>query len=559
MFKKESKRLLGISAAMMLILPVIPFVQPTQVQAVSDTFTLTSVGNDTINVTMNGTASVLMPDGTIVTANTPFKVKENRTYTFVGIDGEMKTQKSITMTNVPNAPALLVVAPGEKTKIKFESADPHSGIQDMRYKVYDEAAGEASQPFTTWEPLQASKDYTIPSITANTSRTWVVKAEFRDVAGNVATNIVNRFLIENWKPNVNISQTAKFVNSTNVNVRAVGFSKYAPVSQARLGLSSTNLDKTYETNTLQNLFNGANGVDEYNYIYDLPYTIPDKEGSHTLYVEMSKKQNSQTLTSDMASTSLVYDKTAPTGTAVINNGEDTLPSRDTTLTINTADNLSGVEKIKIVEEGTGKEVTITNPPAKFVRDWTFDMDVTGRIVVIVTDKAGNESTIYSQKVTFAKLNINSVDLTQNRNPIKYNNKNPFVRKSSWNALEEQMLSGSNFEFAVGYDMGVGNTADYTITGEYIMSIEKDGKISYQTVMTPFNSSTGSTFNSGKVNIPENMPEGADVFVTANLKAVNKQKPGLVLTETTGKKLFGKIGKGNLNDVVNGAIQFNEVN
>lgn len=563
MSKQSKKKWLSITAALMMATPIIQLSQPTAVHAVADTFTLTKSGNDKIVVSLNGTPQVQLPDGNIVSTNYTFTAKRNMTYTFVGIDGAVRHQKSITMTTVPNANDVLVVAPGESVKLNFESGDAHSGVKDMRYKVYNEASGESSASYTAWESFKAEKPYTVPSIPVNTNSNWIVKAEFRDVAGNVASNVISRFIVENWAPSVNISQTTRYTNNRNINVRAVGLTKFADPLEAKVGTASGSFDRTYNLTTASNLFTGTNNGDDRNFIYNLPYTLPDVEKEHTLYYQMSKKQNNQTLNSPVVTTKVMYDKTAPTGTVIINNNEDFVPSREVKLTIDTSDTLSGVEKVIVREVGASasKMIEIKDPSPREVRTWVFDMNETGQIEMVVTDRAGNTDVITSKIVRFAKLNINTIELTQNRNPLVYNKSNPFETKSDWDGGDEIMLSGSNFEFGVGYDMGVANTADYTVTGTYVMEVEKDGVTHYKTEATNFAPKVGmiDRFESGKVNIPENMPEGADVFVTISLRSVNKMNKAIVMNESTGKRQFGKIGEKNLDEAVNEKIRFNEVN
>lgn len=567
MSKQTRNKWLSISAAILMVTPIVQLHDPLEVQAVADTFTLTAINNDTISIAMNGTPQVQLPNGVIVTANSTFKATENKTYTFVGIDGLVKHQKSITMTTVPNTAKTLVVSPGELVKLNFESGDAHSGVQDMRYKIYNEgapstdASSETQQAFTAWESFKAQKDYTIPTVNPNTNSNWVVKAEFRDVAGNIATNVVARFVIENWAPTANINQTIRYTNKRNIDVRAVGVTKFADPHQGKIGVSSSALTTVHTLSGFPNKFTGTNVGDDRNYVYDLPFILPDVEKDHTIYFQMTKMQNTKQLVSSIVNTRVMYDKTAPTGTVVINGGEPVVPSREVRLTISTQDSLSGVDRIKIVEDGTTKERWIDNPGATIVENWNFGMNDTGRISVVVFDKAGNERTIQSQEVTFAKLNINSIELLQNRNPQVYNKDNKFEKKSAWDGTKEIMLSGSNFEFGVGYDMGVANTVDYNITGSYVVEIEKDGTTHYKSVVTNFTPRAGliDRFESGKVNLPENMPKDANVFVNISLKAVNKANPSVVMTETTGNRLFGKIGDKNLDEAVNDAIRFNEVN
>ncbi|WP_442638153.1 hypothetical protein [Rossellomorea marisflavi] len=562
--KSSKMGFLFLSSVLLVTTPLINLLPVSEVHAVADSFTLTKVGNDQISIQMNGTPQVQLPNGTIITGNTTFRVTENKTYTFVGIDGAVKVQKPFTMTTVPDTAPLLMVSPKENVFINFESGDAHSGVKDMRYVAYKEADGQGSTPFTSWESFKSRKSWTVPSIPAQTSAMWVVKAEFRDVAGNISTGVVGRFFIDNEAPIVSLNNTVTYTNVRDVDIKASISSKFKNPEEGFLSTTTTGPFESYTLGDLDNLYTGSNAGEEKRFEYELPYTLPATEGRHNVYFKATKQQHNQTLTSGLASKQIIYDKTPPTGTVVIDNGEDVVPSNEVNLTIKTADNLSGVDKIKIVEEsqeGTVKEKVINNPSATTKVNWNLYVGDTAKVSVVVYDRAGNQTVIESQTVTFAKLSITAFELTNNRNPSKYHAGNPFrVKTWDWRGEDEMMLAGSSIDFKIYYDLGLGQAVDYNVTGEYIVEVKTaDG--SYNNVdKVKFDDDDGivNGFSAEKVMIPEDAPKGAKVFISSNLEATRKTNSAIKSNATFAPAYVGTVGN-TLSEEVNSLIEFNEIN
>lgn len=562
--KTSKKGLLVFSSLLLATIPMVNLLPVSEVHAVADTFTLTKVGNDQISVQLNGTPQVQLPNGTVVTSNTTFRVTENKTYTFVGIDGAVKVQKPFTMTTVPDTAPLLMVSPGENVTLNFESGDAHSGVKDMRYVAYNEANGQGSTPFQSWESYKTTKPWTVPSIAGQTSAMWVIKAEYRDVAGNVSTGVIGRFFIDNEAPGVSLSNTVTYTNERDVDVVANVATKYQDPYEGFLATSSAGPFQSYTLKDLTNLYKGTNTGETRNFEYALPYTLPSAEGIHSVYFKATKKQNNQILTSGTVSKQIVYDKTAPTGTVVIDDGADVVPSNEVKLTIKTADNLSGVDKIKIVEEsqeGTVKEKIITNPSATTTVDWTLYVGDTAKVSVVIYDKAGNTRVIESQTVTFAKLSITKFELTNNRNPSKYYPGNPFqVKTWDWRGEDEMMLAGSSIDFSIYYDLGLGQAVDYDVTGEYIVEVKTTDGSYYNVDKVQFveGNSIVNGYSAEKVMIPGDAPKGAKVFISSNLLATRKTNSSIKSNATFAPAYVGTVGN-TLSDEVNTLIEFNEIN
>lgn len=561
--KTKQRALLTLSAFLLISSPLVPLSPASEVQAVADTFTLTKVGNDRISVVLNGTPQVQLPNGVIVTTNTTFTVTENKTYTFVGIDGAVKVQKPIVMTTVPNTAPLLMVSPNESVFLNFESGDPHSGVKDMRYVAYDEAVGQASKSYSTWESFKAKKAWTVPTITNQTSATWVVKAEYRDVAGNIASNVIGRFFIDNEAPLISLNKTVSYTNIRDMDVIASISSKFADPESGYLSTAQNGTYESYNLADQPNLFTGTNVGQEKNFEYTLPYQLPVAEGTYNLWFKADKRQNNILLTSQPVQKTVMYDKTPPTGTVVINDGSEVIASNQVKLNINTADNLSGVEKIRIVEEsasGTVKEQEILNPPANVVVDWNLYIDDEAQVSVIIYDKAGNSRIIESQVVTFAQLTITGFQMTNNRNPLVYYPGSPFQTKTwDWDGTNEKMLAGSTFDFRIYYDLGLGQPVDYNVTGTYTVEF-KTGAVSHHKATIPYDPADAIVNGLSAVNveIPVDIPKGARVFVSSDLKAVRKMNVNIVSTDQFPSAFIGVIDS-SLEEAVNSTIEFNEIN
>lgn len=563
--KTSKKGLLVLSGLLFATMPIVTLLPASEVHAVADTFTLTKVGNDQISVQLNGTPQVQLPNGTVVTSNTTFRVTENKTYTFVGIDGAVKVQKPFTMTTVPDTAPLLMVSPGENVKLNFESGDVHSGVKDMRYVAYNEANGQGSIPFQAWESYKTTKPWVIPDIPKQTSGTWVVKAEFKDVAGNISTGVIGRFFIDNEAPDVSINKTLTYTNKQDIDVIANISTKYKDPYQGFLGLSSNGAFQAYSLKDYSNLYKGTNSGETRNFEYALPYKLPSSEGIHKVYFKANKKQNSQLLTSDPVSKQIVYDKTAPTGKVVIEDGGELVDSNEVKLTIDSADNLSGVDKIRIFEtslSGTTKEKTIDNPSPKMVVDWTLYMGDTAKVGVEIFDKAGNRYVTESQVVTFVKLSITAFELTNNRNPGKYHSTQPFqVKKWDWDGTKEEMLKGSTIDFKLYYDLGLGQPVDYDVTGSYTVVVRTNDNSYYNIDKVKFTNADRivNGYSAVKVPIPDDAPKGAMVLVSSDLTATKKTKTSVKSNATFGPAYVGTVGEKSLSEVVNHQIQFNEIN
>lgn len=559
--KTNKRAFLALSALLLISSPLMPLFPASEAHAASNTFTLTKVGDDKISVVMNGTPQVQLPNGNIVTTNTTYTVKENKTYTFVGIDGASKTQKPMVMTTVPNTTPLVMVSPGENVFLNFEAGDPHSGVGDMRYVAYDEAAGQESKPYSSWESFKTKKAWTVPSIPNQTSGTWVVKAEFRDVAGNVASNVIGRFFIDNEAPVISLNKTVSYTNLRNMDVVTSISAKFSDPETGYLSTTQSGPFTTYQLKDQPNVYTGSDSGQVKNFEYELPYTLPVAEGVYDLWFKANKRQNNILLESQPVKKTVMYDKTAPTGTVKINDGSSTVESNEVKLTIQTADNLSGVQKIRIVEEsvsGSVKSQEILNPASSLLLDWTLYISDTAKVSVIIYDNAGNTRIVESQIVTFAQLTITKFELTNNRNPVAYYPSSPFQTKTwDWNGEEEKMLAGSTFDFKIYYDLGLGQPVDYTVTGTYTVEY-KTGTVTHFQETVPYVLKNTNGFSATNVAIPAYIPKDAKVFVSTDLKAVRKADTSIVKTASFPSAFIAVIDS-TLDEAVNSTIEFNEIN
>lgn len=561
---KPKRILVAVTALLLMASPHVPFTNSGKAFAAPDTFTLTKSANNKISVALNGTPQVQLPNGIVTTANTVFTVTENRTFTFVGIDGARKFEKSVVMDSVPNTAPLLMASPGEPVFLNFESGDTHSGVTHMRYVAYDEAKGQGATAYSTWETYKTKKAWTIPTIPANTSATWIVKAEFRDKVGNIASNVVGRFFIDNVAPTVTLEKTPTYTNLRDIEIVAGVTTQFEDPENGLLSTALTGPYKSYTLMDLTNEYTGGTIGNDRHFEYNLPYTLPATDGIYDLYFKATKRQHTRVLTSAPANKKVIYDKTPPTGTVIINDGDTVAPSNEVKLTIRTDDNLSGVDRIKIVEEsdsGSVKEITINNPDPTEVVDWTLYVGDTAKVTVVVTDKAGNNRTIASQEVVFSQMAITKFELLNNRNPVVYNETNPFqVRTWDWDGDTEPMLAGSSFDFSIYYDLGMGQPVDYNITGTYDVIVKTDdGTYNKTSTGNAFVSPLSGGFKAENVPIPLDAPENAKVLVSATLNSERKTNSSVKSQAEFLPAHIGTVGNQTLEEAVNSRLEFQEIN
>jgi hypothetical protein len=108
-------------------------------------------------------------------------------------------------------------------------------------------------------------------------------------------------------------------------------------------------------------------------------------------------------------TQIKLDKTAPTGSVQINNGEGATTSRSVTLTVTAADAISGAYKIRFSNDGLWDTEKWEIPSS--TKTWTLSSGSGDKTVFYqIIDKAGLTSTTYSDTIT---LTSSSSDLDSN--------------------------------------------------------------------------------------------------------------------------------------------------
>ena len=143
---------------------------------------------------------------------------------------------------------------------------------------------------------------------------------------------------------------------------------------------------------------------------------PTLEGEVTVTLESDKVQD-QAGNLNNASGSILsfgYDKTAPTGTLLINSDKEVTNEKDVNLTIAGTDSLNGIEKMKISQE----LVTASTIDQSVKGDWidfataktftlTTDKDGNYTVYMQLKDKAGNISSIISDTIFYSSSFINN--------------------------------------------------------------------------------------------------------------------------------------------------------
>lgn len=245
------------------------------------------------------------------------------------------------------------------------------------------------------------------------------------------------------------------------------------------------------------------------------------------------------------------DKVKPTGSFIINNGAAQTNNRNVTLKVTHNDNLSGINQIKVTENGVSKTFAPSNNLTTI--PWTVSQQA-GKKVFTVTlcDRAGNE-TILSNSIIYTNLEITGLTLSNVVNPKTFNSKNPFTAKK-WVFSPQPMSAGGNISFNVNLSAPV-DLPSHTDTVRYTLRIT-DPKGSVKLLNGNMARSTGTTY-AAKVTVPKETPTNSKVEL---LVTANRQSSGFSETvyypNKDSSSIFAHIGTVTTN--INKDIRFNEI-
>ena len=264
------------------------------------------------------------------------------------------------------------------------------------------------------------------------------------------------------------------------------------------------------------------------------------------------------------------DRHNPTGSVVIDKGQDFLNNEETTIHINFNDVVSGnnvasgIHTIKVSDVNGTYSKTFTNPSGTSMSiPWVLvpweasDGSLKAQVKVEITDKAGNTITVQSQVVDIIKVYVTDFYLTDVLNPLVYNDENPFRTLTYPHIPSQELMAGGNFSFEFDYYHPGNVNSKWKI--DYILNIRYQKPNQSEEVLTTkrLKEQVQGHFETQHI-IPYYMPEGTKVYLDIELILYDqngrKVATGYFPQPTNTSLLIGEI-KGDLRDV----LQFNEFN
>ena len=409
--------------------------------------------------------------------------------------------------------------------ITLKASDTASGVSTMQFR---NESGSWSQE----EAYSTSKSWTLS--TGDGVRT--VGARFKDVAGNWSPEVKDTIVLDTTAPVLGefiIQGGRAYYNSNTANITFKATDNFSGIREMYV----SNDNATWATMP---------------YTESFSWNLTTGDGTKTVYIKLVDVAGN---ISAVISRSIVIDKVKPTGTLVISNGNEQTMSRDVKLTLKFADDRSGVEIIKIQEDGS-EYVFPSTPTSPTTIDWRLSQGTGLKIVhMVLVDRAGNMSDPINDSIVVDKVAIEKYVITNIVNPTVFNKTNPFKAKA-WVFEPQPMVAGGNFSFAVTlkepYDASV-------VEDKAVYKVQIVGANGYDKVITGIMDRQSAVNYTATVTVPEDTPKGAKVFtvVTASRELMvspfDKQIVYFPGEEATTKAQIGEIS-GNIFE----QIKFNEI-
>lgn len=410
--------------------------------------------------------------------------------------------------------------------LSLSALDNASGVAQMQFKNEDGS-------WSTAEAYKTSKSWTLSTGDA-VKTVWV---RYKDNAGNWSDPVSDTIKLDTTAPTVSkfvIQDDKPYYNSHSVYLNLKITDAFSGIKEVYI----SNNNSTWTT---------------FAYAEKINWTLTSGDGNKTVYMKVLDIAGNM---SSVVSDTIFIDTVKPTGSIVINNGDEQTMSRDVKIKITFSDNSggSGIKTVKVIEGD--KEYTFpTVPTSPVTIDWRLEEGTGMKTVnVILIDKAGNVSNTISDSIIVDKLSIEKFTLTDVVNPIKFNNKTPFTPKV-WDFSPQPMLAGGNISFAVDlktpYDASV-------VEDSVLYKVEIIGG-SYHKALTGQIGLQSKDHYSKTVTIPEDAPEGAKVYVTVTAKRQLLVSPhDLQVVYFPGVEATTKAQIGVVDGNIHEQVKFNEI-
>ena len=251
----------------------------------------------------------------------------------------------------------------------------------------------------SWESFASSKTWTL----GQTNATATVYAKYRDAAGNATSCVSATIIHDSVAPTLTMTNPAtnSYVNSTNV---------------ASVAVSGT-CNEAGRTVTLSGAATGSATCSSGTWSTTVNFSSAS-EGNLTLTASLSDAAGNTTT----INRNIVKDTIAPTGSLVLNGGDDYTSSPDLTLTLSTNDGT----QMYITEDSTcasgGSYVSFASSAAFS----STQSEGINYIFVKFRDAAQNESTCYQASIIFDDIDPSWTDVPLHANANNSTNSSPMV-------------------------------------------------------------------------------------------------------------------------------------
>ncbi|MCA9391678.1 hypothetical protein KC614_00545 [candidate division WWE3 bacterium] len=363
---------------------------------------------------------------------------------------------------INQAPETSVVISGDATytntrlvSIDFTTTDESPSTLQMRLSE------NASFSGSSWQTYLDPAPFTLGS--TNTSHT--VYAQLKDDAGNLSNVTSDLITLDTVSAvgGIAINDGQIQTADPNVTLQLTALDSLSGVEDMKISTKSSFAGAVWES-----------------FVSEKSYALSDPDGVKTFYV---KFRDNALNVSPTYSASIIFDRNGPTGTFMINNGNEYTPSVNVTLTFDVYD-ISGVDKIKAslnpdLSGASWNDYTASN---------TFSLlNEKGKQTVYVRllDKAGNESTTMNDDITLdqdaptGSVVINGGDSYTNTRVVTLTLQSMDVQDVTQMQLsEDESFNGADW-------ISFATVQSYTLTN-------KDGK---KTVYTRFKDGSGNVSKS----------------------------------------------------------------
>lgn len=410
-----------------------------------------------------------------------------------------------------------------------------SGLNSSQYAMWD----NSNNAFVTnWTNYSNGQQITVSREGVTRIQTWS-----KDNAGNETYGTAKYIKIDKTNPTGSIEvNTENWQSANSVSVVLKASDSPSGIKSAQYKLSGATVKNWTEYSNNQTITITNEGVTK------IEIWVQDLAGNEvyaaTKYVRI--------------------DRSKPTGTVVIDQGQDFLNNEETTIHLNFADSLSGIKTVKVFDVNGSYSKTFTNPSVTSMSiPWVLDPweDSNGalkaQVGIEITDNSGNKSTIHSQVVDIIKVYVTKFQLLNVLNPLVYNDENPFRTLTYPHIPSQELMAGGNFSFEFDYYHPGNVNSNWKI--DYILNVRYQKPNQPEEVLTTkqLKEQVQGHFKSQHV-IPYYMPKGTKVYLDIELVLYDqngrKVATGYFPQPANTSLLVGEI-KGDLRDT----LQFNEFN